>query len=129
MTSGQIRSFRDLVAWQKAIELCKGVYAISATFPDAERFGLTSQIRRAAVSIPSNIAEGYGRRRTKDYIRYLDMARASLYEVDTQLVLARELGFAEKNELEPLMTLLNEAGRILSGLIASIERTGESNRR
>ena len=127
--AGQIQSFRDLIAWQKAIELCKGVYAASATFPDAERFGLTSQIRRAAVSVPSNIAEGYGRRRTKDYIRYLDMARASLYEVDTQLVLAKELGFAEKNELDPLMMLLNEAGRVLSGLIASIERTDESNRR
>lgn len=127
--AADIRSFRDLIAWQKAVALCKGVYAISATFPDAERFGLTAQIRRAVVSIPSNIAEGYGRRRTKDYMRYLDVARASLYEVDTQLVLARELGFASDSDLEPLILLLNEAGRILSGLIASVEGAEESNRR
>lgn len=65
----EIRSFRDLIAWQKAIALCKLVYGVSGKFPKDERFGLTSQIRRAAVSIPSNIAEGYGRRQTNDYIR------------------------------------------------------------
>ena len=68
-----IKSYRDLVAWQKGIELCKRIYAISATFPDAERFGLISQIRRAAVSVPSNIAEGYGRRSTGDYVRFLNI--------------------------------------------------------
>ncbi|MCK4658023.1 MAG: four helix bundle protein [Phycisphaerae bacterium] len=118
-----IRSYRDLVAWQKAIELCKQIYAISATFPDAERFGLISQIRRAAVSIPSNIAEGYGRRSTGDYVRFLDIARGSAAEVVTQLVLAGELGFADKGLVQSCTLLVEEVDRIIFGLIRAVERS------
>jgi four helix bundle protein len=117
----EIRSFRDLVAWRKGIELCKRVYRLSAGFPDAERFGLTSQIRRAAVSVPSNIAEGYGRRSKQDYLRFLDISRGSLAEVYTQLVLAEELEFASKDRVGPGLELADEADRVLFGLIRAVE--------
>ncbi|MFH0980798.1 MAG: four helix bundle protein [Planctomycetota bacterium] len=118
---GDIRSFRDLIAWQKGIELCKRIYGLSSGFPDSERFGLTSQIRRAAVSVPSNIAEGYGRRSKQDYLRFLDIARGSLAEVYTQLVLAQELGFAKNESLGPGLDLADEADRVLFGLIRAVE--------
>ncbi len=116
----EIRSYRDLIAWQKGVELCKQVYSVSALFPDAERFGLTAQVRRAAVSVPSNIAEGYGRRRRQDYVRFLDMALGSAYEVETQLILARELGFVETGDVGPCMDLVQEVGRVLFGLARSL---------
>jgi four helix bundle protein len=122
--AGPIRSYRDLVAWQKGIELCKQVYGVSATFPDAERFGLVSQIRRAAVSVPSNIAEGYGRRRTGDYVRFLDIARGSLAEVVTQLVIAEELGFVPSEQLQAPMLAAEEVDRVMFGLIRAVERCG-----
>ena len=117
---GEIRSYRDLIAWQKGIELCKKVYAVSALFPDQERFGLISQVRRAAVSVPSNIAEGYGRRRKQDYVRFLDMALGSLCEAETQLILAKELGFAETDQLDSCLELVQEPGRVLFGLARSV---------
>ncbi len=116
-----IKSYRDLVAWQKAIVLCKQVYAISATFPRAERFGLISQIRRAAVSVPSNIAEGYGRRSTRDYLRFLNIARGSVAEVVTQLVLAEELGFVDKDRAQSCIASAEEVDRIIFGLIRAVE--------
>ncbi len=118
--SSEIRSFRDLIAWQKGIELCKRVYSVSATFPDSERFGLTAQVRRAVVSIPSNIAEGYGRHRTQDYVRFLDIARGSLYEVQTQLILARELGFVTPEAVRPCLELADEVARVLFGLARTV---------
>jgi four helix bundle protein len=117
----EIKSFRDLIAWQKGIELCRRIYALSASFPDAERFGLTAQLRRAAVSVPSNIAEGYGRRRKHDYLRFLDIARGSLAEAYTQLLLARELGFVTEERLRPCLELLDESDRVLFGLIRAVE--------
>ncbi len=122
----EIRSFRDLIAWQKGIELCKQIYAISATFPDAERFGLISQIRRAAVSVPSNIAEGYGRSRTGDYVRFLNIARGSVAEIVTQLVLVEELGFADKDRVQSCTLLTEEVDRVIFGLIRAVEGSGLS---
>ena len=121
--NSEIKSFRDLIAWQKAIALCKTVYSLSAAFPDSERFGLTSQIRRAAVSIPSNIAEGYGRRRTNDYVRFLDIARGSLCEVETQLILAQELGFVQQDTAKPCMDLAQETDRVLYGLAKAVSES------
>ncbi|MGB2984644.1 MAG: four helix bundle protein [Phycisphaerae bacterium] len=118
-----IKSFRDLIAWQKAIEFCKQVYAVSTAFPDSERFGLTSQIRRAVVSIPSNIAEGYGRRRTKDYLRFLDVAHGSLCEVETQLVLSSELGFTNPSSVGTCMELVHEVDRILNALVQAVRQS------
>ena len=117
-----IRSYRDLEAWRQAVHITKVVYRMSEHFPSDERFGLTSQIRRAAVSIASNIAEGWGRGTTQDYARFLRIARGSMYEVETQGLIALELGFVEKDKFEYFEQAIDEAGRVLAGLLRSIEK-------
>lgn len=119
--SGEIRSYRDLVAWQLAVDLSLLVYELTRGFPDAERFGLTSQLRRASVSIASNIAEGYGRGTTSDYQRFLRMARGSAYEVETQMFIAARLGYLRRDRFEEYETKSNECSRVLAGLLRSIE--------
>ena len=119
---GQIKSYRDLVAWQKARVLVKNVYLLTADFPVGERFGLVSQMDRAAVSIPSNIAEGYGRATTQDYLHFLRIARGSAYELETQLVLAEDLGLCSEVTGEKVKNGLYEVIRVLQGLIQSLER-------
>ena len=119
----EIKTFRDLIAWQKGIELAKHVYRTTQTFPETERFGLVSQMRRAAVSIPSNIAEGYARASLQDYIRFLKVARGSLAELQTQVFLAHELGFL-KTPAVPV-ELATETDRVLQGLIRSLEAKGD----
>jgi four helix bundle protein len=116
----EIQSFRDLIVWQKAMDLCCQVYEISTLFPDSERFGLTSQLRRACVSVPSNIAEGYGRGRTQDYLRYLDVARGSLYEAHTQLLLAKRLQIADSRQLDACLNLVGDVDRLLNALSRSV---------
>ena len=118
--TGSIRSFRDLIAWQKAMDLCEEVYQVSRRFPDTERFGLVAQIRRAAVSVPSNIAEGYGRNRQRDYVRFLEVARGSLCEVETQLLLARRLALASDQEVAAVVALAHEVERIISALARAV---------
>jgi four helix bundle protein len=118
---GEIKSYRDLVAWQKSFALGIAVYRLTKQLPEAERFGLISQLRRGAVSIASNIAEGYGRQSTSDYVRFLRVARGCLYELDTQLLFAIELGYVDAGECAPLQEQANECGRILAGLIRSLE--------
>jgi four helix bundle protein len=114
-----MKSYRDLIAWQKAIDLVEEVYCFSRSFPDDEKYGLVSQIRRAAVSIPSNIAEGHARP-TGDFIRFLNIARGSLYEVETQLEIAARLRLMNETDKTNLNEMCNEVGRILNGLIRSI---------
>ena len=114
----QVKTFRDLVAWQKAMELAKEIYRVTAAMPETERFGLTAQMRRAAVSIPSNIAEGYGRGGRTEYLRYLRIARGSLMELQTQLLLAAELKLMHLPE--QLDNLQRETDRVLQGLIRSL---------
>lgn len=118
----EIRSFRDLVAWQKAFQVGLAIYEITKAFPESERFGLVSQLRRASVSVASNIAEGYGRQSTPDYIRFLRMSRGGLYEIETQLLFASELSLISKDDAEQLIERLAECGRVLAGLIRSLER-------
>lgn len=120
--SDSVRTFRDLIAWQKAFALGLKVYSVSEAFPDRERFGLTVQVRRCAVSVASNIAEGYGRGSTADYIRFLKIARGALYELDTQLLFAVELKFADAGTYSAVKELLDECERVLAGLIRSLER-------
>jgi four helix bundle protein len=122
MTS-EIRSFRDLIAWQKAMDLCKQVYALSKRFPLEERFGLMVQVRRASVSIPSDIAEGYGRGRKQDYLRFLSIALGSLCEVETQLLLSVQLGFTDSDGVGPCMNLVCEVDRVLSALIRAVRES------
>lgn len=121
-----IQSYKDLDAWQLSIRVTRFVYRASEKFPADERFGLTSQIRRASVSVASNIAEGWGRGTTTDYARFLRMARGSLYEVETQCVIARELGFMDKQVYEATDEVISECGRVLGGLLRSIEKKTNS---
>jgi len=122
VTTEGVQSYRDLSAWQRSRELVAAVYELSAHFPSDERFGLTSQVRRSAISVPSNIAEGYGRGSGVDYARFLRIARGSLYEVETQLILACDLEYISRSDVEGMRELINAAARPLSGLIKSIER-------
>jgi four helix bundle protein len=103
------------------MDLVTAVYRASQSFPASEQYGLSNQIRRAAVSVPSNIAEGYGRGTSQDYLRFLRMARASLFEVETQLLIAANLGIMAQPRYTELEASTAEAGRVLAGLIKSIE--------
>ena len=108
--------FKDLIVWQKAMELVKAVYALSKAFPAEERYALTDQLRRAAVSIPSNIAEGSGRASNADYGHFLSIARGSLYEVMTQLQIAVDLGYLSGLSPE-LEAQISEVGRMLGAML------------
>lgn len=120
------RSYKDLVAWQKSMDLVTATYRATAEFPKDELFGLTSQLRRAAVSIPSNIAEGQGRLSEKEFRYFLGQARGSLMEVETQLQIAENLGYLQKEQTAIVLQSCAEVGRILNGLLASVTRQSES---
>jgi four helix bundle protein len=113
------KTFRNLAAWQRGMELAREIYRESAAMPEAERFGLTSQMRRAAVAIPSNIAEGYGRGTRPEFLRFLRIARASLFELMTQLELAATMKMVEPHV--SIYDLTAETDRVLQGLIRSLE--------
>jgi len=117
-----VRSFRDLEVWQKAMELVTLVYRYSSCFPREETYGLTNQIRRAAVSVPSNIAEGQGRRTTKEFLNFLSMARGSLMEVQTQTEIAGRLQFLRAEPAEELLQVATSVCRLLNGLMNALER-------
>lgn len=114
------RNYRRLTVWQKAMDLTAGVYELTRSLPDTERFGLISQLRRAAVSIPSNIAEGEGRGNDKEFIQYFRIAHGSLQEVETQLYLTQRLLLANEQQTEPLLDLAAEVGRLINGLLRSL---------
>src|ERR1019366_6799217 len=118
----EVKSYQDLIAWQKAISLVVEVYTITAQFPGYEIYGLTSQLRRASVSIPSNIAEGHGRATPGEFNQFLCQARGSLCEVQTQIVIAHRLAYITQEQEQLLIARADELGRILNGLIASIQR-------
>ncbi len=113
--------FRDLIVWQRAIQLTVALYKLSSVFPREEIYGLTSQLRRAGVSVASNIAEGWGRQTDGEYKHFLGMARGSNLEVQTQLVIARELGFGDQQVLTHCDSLANEVARMIVALIRSID--------
>jgi len=117
------QNYRDLIAWQKAMDLVEAVYAATANFPSDERFGLTSQIRRAVVSIPSNIAERQGRRSRNEFVHCLSIAHGSLREVETQLLIAMRLRFLDEAEGANVLVVSDEVGRLTSGLARSLERS------
>ena len=117
-----IESFRDLQVWQKARHLVHTIYLLSGDFPSDERFGLTQQIRRAVISIPSNIAEGHQRDSTKEYLRFLAIALGSLAEVQTQLCLACDLGFVNAERLHEVETDMTQLGRKLRTLQSTLKR-------
>lgn len=116
----KIRNYRDLIVWQKSMALVTDVYSITRLFPKEELYGLRSQIRRSAVSIPSNIAEGYGRYSTNDYIRFLQIAISSLYEFQTQLEIGFNLEYLSKDIFNKVYEQSREIERMLSSLIKKV---------
>jgi len=118
--SEMAKSFRELLVWQKGIQLSVLVYRLSKQFPREETYGLSNQMRRAAVSIPSNIAEGAGRLNTPEYRQYLGVARGSSFELRTQSTIARELGFGDSEQLREAESTCDEIGRILFGVIQAL---------
>lgn len=113
----QIKSYTELEVWKQTKNLVKEIYLSTSLFPKEEMFGLVNQMRRCAVSIPSNIAEGCGRNHTKDSIQFFYIARGSLYELETQLHLSFDLNFINKQKLETLLTQLLQARKLLNGFI------------
>ena len=115
-----MKSYRELIVWKKSIILSKEVYILTEKFPKTEIFGVTSQMRRAAVSIPSNIAEGYTREHKKEYIHFLSIAFGSGAELETQMMIVKELNFCSEKEYQKLISLLDEIMRMLNKLISSL---------
>jgi len=121
----KIRSFRDLIVWDKSIELVKEVYQVTKLFPKEEIFGLTSQVRRAAVSIPSNIAEGNARLSRKEFQHFLGNARGSLAELQTQIIISKELGFLSDKEMDDIINKAIDVARLLNGLLSSLRKSNK----
>ena len=113
--------FRDLIVWQRAIQMTVSIYKLTQQFPREELYGLTSQMRRAAVSVVSNIAEGHGRLNSKEYRQFLGVARGSNFELQTQLVIATELGFGDVNLLAQAESQSHEVGKMLYGILQSLK--------
>ena len=116
-----VQSYRELEVWQFAMELAESCYRVTRSFPKEEMFGLTSQIRRAAVSIPANIAEGQGRDYTKEFLHHLSISRGSLMELETHLLLSRRVGLLNQDDLDHCLTLTDRISRMLSGLRKALE--------
>ena len=117
-----IQFYRDLLVWQKSMDLCVEVYNATLTFPKQEIFGLSAQLNRSVVSVPSNIAEGHGRRTTPDFIHFLFISRGFLNEVETQLTLAMRYNYLSQTDHDDLLERCGEIGRMLNGLIDSLGR-------
>jgi len=120
-----LKSYRDLLVWQKAIELAVLAYHLTEQFPKREIYGLASQIRRAGVSLPSNIAEGYGRAGRREYLQFLSIAQGSLKELETQVILAERLAFATSSQAERLLAHSEMVGKMLGALIRSLRHNEE----
>jgi four helix bundle protein len=116
-----MRDFKKLKIWQKGMELVMGVYELWAQLPADERFGLKSQITRATVSIPSNIAEGSAKKSKKDYVRFLEIALGSLYELETQLLMIDQLGFGDKQLRMSLLSVVDEEQKMLMSFIQKVD--------
>ncbi len=125
-----VNSYRDLKVWQAGIELVDTCYQLTQTFPATENFGLTSQIRRAAVSVPANIAEGKGRNQLGEYVHHLGIANGSLMELETHMIIATRLGYITPADLDRFTVQANEIGRMLNGLMTKLKHIqGEAQTR
>ncbi len=113
-----LKSYRELIVWQKAMVLVKEIYQLTSSFPDDEKFGLISQMRRAAISIPSNIAEGWGRLSRKNYIQFLRISRGSLFELETQILIIKDLKYI--NDSKEIEDLITEISKMLNSLIKKL---------
>ncbi|HOC68300.1 MAG TPA: four helix bundle protein [Candidatus Hydrogenedentes bacterium] len=113
MIMGEVKNYQDLIVWQKAMDVVVEVYRLTKKFPQGEFYGLTNQIRRAAISIPSNIAEGHTRNSRAEYLNFLSIAQGSRAEVETQMIISVRLGYLTSEETLPTLSLLNEINRII----------------
>lgn len=116
----KVKKYSELIVWQKAMDLTEEVYTATKRFPKEEIYGLTSQLRRAAVSVPSNIAEGQGRKSTNEFLHHLSIAYGALMEVETQVLIAERLAYLEQVSVGKLMERAAEVGRLLNGLYNSL---------
>lgn len=117
-----IKSYKELIVWQKSIQLVKEIFILTNKFPKAELYGIVSQMRKAAVSIPSNIAEGYGRRSTKSYAQFYAIAYGSALELETQIIIAKELNMASKENFRTADNLLVEVSKMLNSMITKMRQ-------
>lgn len=118
---GRIRTYRDLIAWQRGMAIAEQVYRATSAFPSEEKFGLSAQMRRASVSMPSNIAEGFGRATKAEFRRFPELSRGSLFELQTQAELARRLGWLKGQPLDDLRKVTRELDAVLMGLLRSVK--------
>ena len=123
----EVKSYRDLRVWQEAMDLAAAVHGLTKVFPREERYGLTSQLRRSAIFVPSNIAEGYGRHSTGSYLQFLKTARGSLNEIETQLELSVRFEYADAEKIQPHLLHADRLSKMLSALIRSIENSSKSD--
>lgn len=121
MPEPSFRSHKDLDVWKKSVRLVVDLYKLTKRFPADERFGLTAQIRRASTSVPANIAEGWGRGSTKEYIHFLKIARGSLVELDTHLIVSKELGYVDRIESGQIENSISDVGKMLNRLIKALD--------
>ena len=119
--SGKAKHYKELIVWQKEMLLAKSVYELTARFPTDERFGLVSQMRRAAVSVPSNIAEGQARQGTREFLQFLSHASGSLAELETQLLLSVDMKYCAKNEVDEVANLIGELQKMIAGLRRTLD--------
>ncbi len=119
----EIKSYKDLLIWQKGLQIVVSTYKLIESFPKEEMYALTSQIKRASVSIPSNIAEGYGRNTNKSFSHFVDISRGSLYELETQLLIAKELEFIQDLDMfNQVISLINEESKMINAFYNSISK-------
>jgi four helix bundle protein len=117
-----VSSYRDLRVWQQAMVLAENCYCLTGDFPKEEKFGMSAQIRRAAVSVPANIAEGHGREQTKSFVQFLRVAQGSLKEVETHLILSQRVGLADRSRIDPLLSECEGLGKMLRTYIRALQR-------
>lgn len=122
-----LKSYKELIVWQRAIELVKEIYILTDKFPRSEIYGIISQIRRAAVSIPSNIAEGSGRKSSKEYAQYYSIAYGSALELETQIIICKDLGFTDKKNYSRVDMLLEEVLKMLNVMTANMRKLNTSS--
>ena len=120
MNNTGVKSYKDLIIWQRSIDLVELIYHLTEDFPAKENFGLISQMRRSVISIPSNIAEGYGRQSTGSYSQFLSIARGSLFELETQIEICIRLKYFQKTESEKLLAEIVEISKMISSLISKL---------
>ncbi|MHC5674404.1 four helix bundle protein [Nostoc sp.] len=118
----EINDFKDLNIWQKGIDIAEKCYFLTKLFPKDELYGMVQQIRRSAASIPANIAEGYGRRSTAEYIRFLNIAQGSLNELETHIILSQRVGLCSQTDIESIILLLREESRMIIALIKKLQQ-------